>query len=98
SGDSVCSRRSSGAEVFPPRKTDPTKTLRVEPTAQGCVIFETPKHAGFEPVLGYLQSFCEVTPQAVSADWKLAVALDREKERVPPDGQPREYQATVVER
>jgi hypothetical protein len=98
SGESVCSRRSSGAAVFPPRKTDPTKTLRVEPTAQGCVIFETPKQAGFEPVLGYLQRFCAITPQAVSADGELAVALDREKERTPQDGKPLEYRATVVER
>jgi hypothetical protein len=98
SGESVCSRRSSGAEVFPPRKTDPTRTLRVEPTARGCVIFETPKQAGFEPILGGLQRFCEMTPRAVSADGKLAVALDREKERASQDGQPLEYRATVVER
>jgi hypothetical protein len=97
SGESVCSRRSSGAEVFPARKTDPTKTLRVEPTAQGCVIFEIPKQAGFEPVLGYLSTFCEMIPQAVSADGKLAVALDREKEHVPEDGKPRSYRATVVD-
>jgi hypothetical protein len=98
SGESVCSQRSSGAEVFPARKTDPTKTLRVEPTARGCAIFEIPKQAGFEPVLGYLPQFCEMIPQAVSADGKLAVALDRQKERVPQDGQPLEYRATVVDR
>ncbi|MEP7126110.1 MAG: hypothetical protein ABJE95_34575 [Byssovorax sp.] len=98
SGESVCSQRSSGAEVFPPRKTDPTKTLHVEPTAQGCVIFETPKQEGFEPLLGHLQRYCELTPQAVSPDGKLAVALYRENEPAHPTGHGQEYRATVVER